>query len=100
MFTQPAEYDLIDIEHYIYVELENPLAAEHIIDGIIVSAEQLAYYPQKHQYVNDSLLRNIGIRRTSYENYNIFYYYNTTKDVVYIVRILYEKADWKNILQP
>lgn len=28
VFTEPAEYDLLDIEYYIFVDLCNPKAAE------------------------------------------------------------------------
>lgn len=30
VFTQPAEYDLTDIEYYIFFELENPQASDFI----------------------------------------------------------------------
>ena len=33
VFTEPAEYDLMDIEHYIFVELCNPQASERIFAG-------------------------------------------------------------------
>ena len=49
-FTQPAEYDLTDIEYYVFFELENPQASNRIID------------------------------------------------VIYVIRILYDRADWQNIL--
>lgn len=34
VFTEPAEYDLLDIEYYIFVDLGNPQAAQRISDGI------------------------------------------------------------------
>jgi len=46
VFTEPAEYDLMDIEYYIYVDLSN----------------------------------------------HIFYYYHQSTDIVYIIRILYNKV--------
>lgn len=36
---------------------------------------------------------------TRFDNYNIFYHYDREDDVVYIIRILYNKADWQNILK-
>ena len=41
VFTEPAEYDLLDIEYYIYVDLCNHQAAERISDGILDAAEKL-----------------------------------------------------------
>ena len=35
VFTEPAEYDLLDIEYYIFVDLCNSQAAQRISDGIL-----------------------------------------------------------------
>lgn len=99
VFTEPAEYDLMDIEYYIFVDLCNPQAAQRISDGILSAAGKLAEYPEGHPLVEDELLGRIGIRITYFDNYNIFYYYDTQSDVVYIIRVLYNKADWKSILK-
>ncbi|MCI8586085.1 MAG: type II toxin-antitoxin system RelE/ParE family toxin [Lachnospiraceae bacterium] len=99
MFTEPAEYDLQNIEYYIFVELCNPSASERIANGILDAAENLSYYPEKHPLVGDELLRNIGLRMTRFNNYNIFYYYASQFDTVYIIRILYNKANWESILK-
>lgn len=99
VFTEPAEYDLLDIEYYIFVDLCNPQAAQRISDGILERANKLAEYPTEHPLVDDELLKRIGLRMTYFDNYNIFYYYDVEKDVVYIIRVLYNKADWQNILK-
>ena len=99
VFTEPAEYDLLDIEHYIFVELCNPQAAQRISDGILDAASKLAEYPEGHSLVGDGLLRRIGLRMTYFDNYNIFYFYDRGNDVVYIIRVLYNKTDWQNILK-
>lgn len=98
VFTEPAEYDLLDIEYYIFVDLENPQAAQRISEGILKTAEALAEYPESHSMVRDELLSRLGIRITYFENYNIFYVYDAGEDVVYIIRVLYNKTDWKSIL--
>lgn len=99
VFTEPAEYDLLDIEYYIFADLCNPQAAQRISDGILDAADKLTEYPLGHSLVDDELLGRIGIRITYFDNYNIFYYYDMENDVVYIIRILYNKADWQNILK-
>lgn len=99
VFTEPAEYDLLDIEYYIFVDLCNPQAAQRISDGILDSVEKLGDYPAVHPLVEDELLRSVGLRMTRFDNYNIFYYYDMQKDVVYIIRILYNKVDWQSILK-
>lgn len=99
VFTEPAEYDLLDIEYYIFVDLCNPQAAQRISDGILDSVEKLSDYPEVHPLVEDALLRSVGLRMTYFDNYNIFYYYDIQKDVVYIIRILYNKVDWQSLLK-
>ena len=99
VFTEPAEYDLLDIEYYIFVNLCNPQAAQRISDGILGAAGKLAEYPEGHPLVGDELLGRMGIRITYFDNYNIFYYYDMQNDIVYIIRVLYNKADWQNILK-
>ncbi len=98
-FTEPAERDLLDIEYYIFVTLCNPQASKRISDGILDAADRLAKYPEKHPLVNEELLKHMGIRMTRFDNYNIFYYYDIKKDIIYIIRILYNKVDWQNVLK-
>lgn len=99
VFTEPAEHDLLDIEYYIFVDLCNPQAAQRISDGILGAADKLAEYPEGHPLVGEELLGRMGIRITYFDNYNIFYYYDMQNDVVYIIRVLYNKVDWQNILK-
>ncbi len=99
LFTEPAEQDLLDIEYHIFVDLCNPQAAQRISEGILNTVDSLAEYPERHPLVDDELLRRVGIRMTYFDNYNIFYYHNKEDNVVYIIRILYHKTDWMNILK-
>ena len=99
VFTEPAEYDLLDIEYYIFVELNNPQASKRVIDGILDAAEKLKDFPKDHPLLDDELLFRLGLRMTRFDNYNIFYNYNEQQDIVYIIRVLYNKADWKNIIK-
>ena len=99
VFTEPAEYDLLDIEYYIFVDLCNPQAAQRISDGILNAAEKLGEYPQGHPLVDDELLRNVGLRMTRFDSYNIFYYYDMKNDIVYIIRVLYNNVDWQSLLK-
>ena len=98
VFTQPAEYDLTDIEYYIFFELENPQASDRIVDGIVAAINSLRTFPTGYPLVRDILLKNLGVRMTYFENYNIFYTYNEMEDTIYVIRILYNRADWQNIL--
>ena len=99
IFTEPAEYGLLDIEYYIFVDLCNPQAAQRISDGILGAADKLGEYPEGHPLVGEELLGRMGIRITYFDSYNFFYYYDMQNDVIYIIRVLYNKVDWQNILK-
>ena len=99
VFSEPAEYDLLGIEYYIYKNLCNPQASKRITDGILKTIEKLAVNPEIHPLVTDELLRRMRLRMTFFDNYNIFYYHDIKEDIIYIVRILYNKMDWNNLLK-
>ena len=99
VFTKLAEFDLLDIEYYIYTELCNPQATKRTTDGILNVVESLKEHPLRHALVRDSILGNAGVRRTEFENYNIFYTCDVERNIVYIIRILYNRTEWKRILE-
>ncbi|MEG0565527.1 MAG: type II toxin-antitoxin system RelE/ParE family toxin [Lachnospiraceae bacterium] len=99
LFTEPAEYDLIKIENYIRDTLKNPNAAIQVTDAIVKKSYSLQHFPKEHSIVKDNFLAVLGFRMTSSDNYNIFYIYDDDEDIVHIVRILYNRADWQNILR-
>ena len=99
VFTEPAEHDLLEIEYYIYKNLCNPQASQRITDGILDRIEKLRRHPESHSFVADDLLRKMKLRMTYFENYNIFYYHDEVENVIYIIRILYNKMDWNNLLK-
>ena len=51
VFTKPAKYDLLDIEYYIFVKLQNPQAARRAVDGILDVSDSLSEYPKRHALV-------------------------------------------------
>lgn len=36
---------------------------------------------------------------TRFDNYNIFYYYDMLNEVVYIIRVVYNKVDWQSLFK-
>lgn len=99
LLTEPAEYDITDIEYHISLHLLNPAAADRIVDGIINVIDGLCDYPKEHPLVNDQLLARLGVRITWFDNYNIFYFYDEQNEMVHILRILYNRIDWQNELK-
>ena len=99
VFSEPAEYDLLGIEYYIYKNLCNPQASKRITDGIIDTIERASINPESYPLVADELLCRMKLRMAYFDNYNIFYYYDKEENLIYIVRILYNKMDWNKLLR-
>ena len=96
VYTPQAREDLREIKQYISNNLQNPIAAKNVTDGIIKSIHRL------------SLMQNLGVelsektgRETDYRclfsgNYGIFYI--AFDDAVRIYRILDLRTDYMRII--
>ena len=82
--TSTAERDILRAADYIEFVLKNPDAAE---------------FPQKFRPVDDPVLASWGIRFIIVNNYLAFYTIDEEKQMVIIVRFLYQKSNWSSILQ-
>jgi plasmid stabilization system protein ParE len=96
--TRPAEDDLRSAMSYIAVELKNPLAAQRLLNKAEKTIGTLASMPMRHELVSDEYLRQIGIRVIPIDNYLAFYIVNAEEEKVVVVRFLYARRDWQNIL--
>ena len=63
-----------------------------------VANEWLSNYPYKFPLVQDDILQSQGIRCMPYKNYYIFYEIVEAMYVVIILRIGYNRRNWKDIL--
>lgn len=96
--TKPAENDLLGIGRYIAEELLEPVIAKNTIGKIADVIFTLETLPQRNNLVSDERLALLGIRRILVENFIVFYTINEKEKVVTIVRVLYSKRDWLNLL--
>lgn len=86
-----AEQDLENLGDYIANVLHSPLAAANTVHGIRVEANTLQQLPERHELDPDPVLAELGVRRTYYKEYKIFYVIDRDAFVVYIVRILHTR---------
>ena len=54
--------------------------------------------PIRHELVSDEYLQQIGIHVISIDNYLAFYNVNAEEEKVVVVRILFARREWQNIL--
>ena len=96
--TQRAKDDIIDIGDYITYTLLEPDTSSKFIKGLRNSISQLKVFPYKFPFVQDDILKSQGIRCMPYKNYYIFYKVVDIIKVVIVLRIGYNKRNWKDIL--
>lgn len=96
--TEPAENDLFEIKRYISEELLEPRVAERIIDKIAEGIFELEEMALRNALVLDERLALNGIRKLSIDNYIVFYIVDEGRRTVTIIRSLYCRRDWANLL--
>ena len=97
--TDKAETDIQNAADYIEFVLLNPESSDLLLDAVDEEINNLSFMPAKHQLVEDPVLASWGIRMIPVKNYLAFYVIDETKDIVHIVRFLYEKRNWVAILK-
>ena len=96
--THTATEDLKGIVSYIANELREPSIAKKIVENIREAVMSLEQIPTRHSLLGDGNLAVQGIRKIVVDNYIVFYTVAEKDKVVTIVRILYSRRDWVNML--
>lgn len=97
--TSTAERDIMRAADYIEFNLKNPSAADHLLDETTEQINTLADMPQKFRLVDDPVLASWGIRFVIVNNYLAFYTIDEEKQMVIVVRFLFQKSNWNAILR-
>ena len=97
--TKVAEDDIISAVNYISDVLKAPMAANNLLDEIEKKEKILENMPNIYPFVSDDYLARNGIKFVMVKNYSLFYTINEDKKVVNVIRFLYGRRDWKNILK-
>ena len=92
LYSPKSRKDLDRIFDYIHDDLNNPIAAEKIVKGILNKISELKEYPQLGSvwYLENNI--NSGFRFLKYDNYIILY--QITKETILIVRILHRLQNY------
>ena len=97
--TEPAEVDLADAVRYVARELRELAAALRLLRSIEEAMESLEQMPYRYPLADDEYLSKAGIRILPVKNYLIFYTAEDQAETVTIIRILYARRDWMNLLR-
>ena len=97
--TKPAEKDILDAAIYIMDQLQNPTAANKLLDEVEKAVQSLDTMPQRYSIVKDGVLARSGYRFMPVLNYLVFYIIREEINTVVIHRFLYGRRDWLTILK-
>lgn len=93
-----AEADMYGILDYISNVLLEPNVAICILKEIKKVIVTLDSMPWRHAVIDEEPYRTLGIRKISVKNYIVFYIVDEPKKSVHILRILYNRREWKALL--
>ena len=97
-FTSTAEADLQEIMDYVSRVLDNPSAAESLLDQIDERIRKLSDYPEAHPLATDIKLQEWGIRVFTFGNYVGLYRVRRDEQTVVVLRLLHGRRDWISLL--
>lgn len=97
--TEAAQRDFENIYMYISGNLCNKQAAHRLVALLDKNIRSLADMPEGYPLVRDDYLQAIGLRYISVKNHIIFYTVNADEQKVYVIRVLYGKRNWIELLQ-
>ena len=97
-FSKDARNDLMDTYSYIKHNLQEPVIAKRLIAKIREEINRLKDDPTIYVIIKDEIIKKREIRKTKVNNYIVFYRVKEQNKIVEIVRIMYARRNWINIL--
>lgn len=98
VITEKAIKDIMEISEYISITLLDDEAAKKLAEKMEIAIKSLADMPKRYALLKDKELSLKGIRRIIVGNYIIFYICSNKDLLISVIRVLYNKRDWENII--
>lgn len=96
--SKPAEKDLADILQYISKDLSAPKAASDFLDEVLKCYDNVSANPLMYALCDNDRLKVQEYRKAIIKNYIMFYRVDETNNTVYIIRFVYGRRDYINLL--
>jgi plasmid stabilization system protein ParE len=96
--TDAAEQDILSTVNYVTDVLKTPIAANSLLDEIEKHERMLEESPVIYPFVSDEYAAEKGVKFIMVKNYMLFFIVNEEDRIVNVVRFLYGRRDWKNLL--
>ncbi|HEV2403692.1 MAG TPA: type II toxin-antitoxin system RelE/ParE family toxin [Candidatus Saccharimonadales bacterium] len=97
VFLPAADQDLSALFLYIQNELQNPIAARNIATKILQRSQSLEEFPEIGTSLESVARQLSGYRHLLVDNYLVIY--KVTNSQVIIIRILYARSDYVQLLR-
>ncbi len=98
VLTARAKRDMLEIHTYIADNLQEQGVADKLLDRIEAEILKLKNMPLRHNINSEEQLDHRNLRKMSVDNYLIFYTVYEKSRTVFVVRVLYARRDWMNLL--
>ncbi|MEI6131485.1 MAG: type II toxin-antitoxin system RelE/ParE family toxin [Bacillota bacterium] len=98
IMTEHSKSDLINIETYISETLHEPVFGKNTIEGILKQVFSLSILPKRNPVIEEIGFINREIRKILAGNFIIFYLVVDERQTVVILRVIYKKREWENLL--
>lgn len=98
VITQPAKKDLADILQYISKDLSAPKAANDLLDDILKCYDNISSNPLMYALCDNDRLKSKNTEKQLTLNYIMFYRVDEEKQIIYIMRFIYGRRDYINLL--
>lgn len=95
-YSKESKQDLIGIKQYIKYNLQEPEIAQKLITKIRTQIDSLKYSPEIYAIIDDDIIKKLENRKLIVDNYIIFF--RIKNDSIQIVRIMYGRRNWINLL--
>lgn len=96
--TKDAYADIEEIVGYMIDALKNSIAADNFLSEIEKSYNVIAKNPEAFAYCRDRRLRERGYRKLPVKNYILFYRADRENKIVYILRVVYCRRKYSDLL--
>jgi len=96
--TKPAEKDLADILQYISKDLSAPKAASDFLDDVLKCYDNISANPMMYALCYNDRLKNKEYRKAIIKNYIMFYRVDKSNHIIYVMRFIYGRRDYINLL--
>ena len=99
VFSKLFRMDVQSSFDYIKNRLKAQMATDNLIREIMESLNRIKENPNIRPLVQDKHLASLGYRLINVKNYIMFYIIDNDNKHINVIRFLYNKTNWINILK-